>query len=194
MLWSRRGRASGLQCTAHLRHLGRRKHRDRERRSVRWRYDRPPAPERGGRYRRRRKQQLDAVYTGQYVDQCVPRRKYRYGYDYSLSNLCGGDGCGGTVPLFAEATVTAPLLPDCIPTNGSGPAPTTTVPSWMPHGPDGGIVASIDCPGSSCGFCSSVSGTRRTTLQAFNLLALITGVTLMGLRARARRRQLDRPR
>ena len=123
----------------------------------------------------------EADTSGNFVDQCVAPGTYRYGFAEAFCGTCGGTA------LFQEATVTSPLPSDCTPTYGSGPTPTTTVPPWMTGGADGGITASVDCPGTSCGFCSTTSATRRS-VRAFDLLAFGVGLSLVYLRARRRRR------
>jgi len=115
--------------------------------------------------------------NGCYVDECVPPGSYRYGYATPFD--CSEAGCG-IVALFAEVTVATPLSQSCTrTTSGAGPTLTATTPPW---GTGSGVSTSWfkKCGGCDCGAASSGRG----SVRFLDMLALGSGLFIMGLRAR----------
>ena len=123
--------------------------------------------------------------NGCYVDECVPQGAYRYGYATPFD--CSEAGCG-IVALFAEVTVATPLSQSCTRTvSGAGPTLTTTTPPWR-TGSETRTSWFKECGGCDCGAASYGRG----SVRFFDMLALGSGLFIMGLRARRGHKSVTR--
>ena len=126
-----------------------------------------------------------------YVDECVPKGTYVYGFATSFE--CCTD-CART-DYFGVAEVQTDLPAECMRSEGNaGPTPTDQVVPWPAYDPDGQWPNVCDqAPGdaagettnSSEGGCVAHSGARASVLGV-HLFAAALGALLLGWRRKAR--------
>jgi hypothetical protein len=116
-----------------------------------------------------------------FVDRCVAKGKYRYGYESPFT--CGeAGGCSGTVYLFDEADVVTSLASTCDAGEAScASTPSTAALPWNMNEATGTAEQTTQCNDGGC----QISAGHEPHVMMLDAIAIGLGLALMARKARS---------